>query len=72
VTYLVSGGGGARPYEVERTPQDLYRDKGFPNYHYIRLRLGKNDLKATMFRLADPGAAKLVWQKKDHFDLRKR
>jgi hypothetical protein len=72
VTYLVSGGGGARPYEVERTPQDLYRNKGFPNYHYIRLRLGKNDLKATMFRLADPGAAKLVWQKKDHFDLRKR
>jgi hypothetical protein len=57
----VSGGGGARPYEVERTPQDLYRDKGFLNFHYVRLRLEKNVLKATMFCVADPGAAKLVW-----------
>src|SRR5579859_3396091 len=25
VTYLVSGGGGARPYEIDRTPADLYQ-----------------------------------------------
>ena len=38
VMYLVSGGGGARPYEVERTPQDIYQDRDFPNFHYIRFR----------------------------------
>ena len=35
VTYLVSGGGGAKPYEVERTPADLYQSRDFPNYHYV-------------------------------------
>lgn len=72
ITYLVSGGGGAHPYEVERTPQDLYQDKDFPNFHYIRLELGRNDLKATMFRLADPAAPHPTWQEKDHFTLHKR
>ncbi len=72
VTYLVSGGGGAKPYEVERTPQDIYQDTDFPNFHYIRLELEKKDMKATMFRLQDPAAAKPVWQAKDHFLLQKR
>lgn len=72
VTYLVSGGGGARPYEVDRTAQDLYQDKDFPNFHYIRFELGKNEMKATMFRLADPAAAKPVWQEKDHFEVKMR
>lgn len=72
VTYLVSGGGGARPYEVDRTSQDLYQDKEFPNFHYVRFELGKNELKATMFRLADAAAAKPVWQEKDHFEVKKR
>ncbi len=53
VTYLVSGGGGARPYEVDRTPGDLYQEKDFPNFHYVRFELGRDELKATMFRLAD-------------------
>jgi hypothetical protein len=34
VVYLVSGGGGATPYEVDRTPSDLYQNTDFPNYHY--------------------------------------
>ncbi len=72
VTYLVSGGGGARPYEVDRTAQDLYQDKDFPNFHYIRFDLGKNEMKATMFRLADPAAAKPVWQERDHFEVKMR
>jgi hypothetical protein len=75
VTYLVSGGGGAHPYEVDRTAQDLYQDKDFPNFHYIRLELthsllGKDALKATMFRLADPTAAVPEWQERDHFELK--
>ncbi len=36
VVYLVSGGGGAFPYEVERTVSDLYQNADFPNYHYVR------------------------------------
>ena len=39
VVYLVSGGGGAHPYPVERTPNDLYQDNGFPNFHYVKLVL---------------------------------
>ena len=72
VTYLVSGGGGARPYEVERTSQDLYQDKDFPNFHYVRFELEKDELKATMFRLTDPAAAVPMWQEKDHFQITKK
>lgn len=72
VTYLVSGGGGAEPYEVERTKQDLYQDINFPNFHYVRFELEANQLKATMFRLQDPDAKKLVWQEKDHFVIMKK
>lgn len=72
VMYLVSGGGGAKPYEVDRTPEDLYQDKGFPNFHYVRFELGKNEMRATMFRLKDPGAATPEWEAKDRFVLRVR
>ncbi len=72
VIYLVSGGGGAKPYEVDRGTQDLYQDKDFPNFHYIRLELEKNELKATMFRLKDPAGAKIEWQEKDHFEVKQR
>lgn len=72
VTYLVSGGGGAHPYYVERTAQDLYQDENFPNYHYMKFELEKDGLKATMVRLADPAAATPVWQEKDHFELKKK
>lgn len=72
ITYLVSGGGGAEPYEVERTKQDLYQDSGFPNFHYVRFELEADELKGTMLRLVDPGAKKLEWQEKDHFVIKKR
>jgi hypothetical protein len=67
VTYLVSGGGGAEPYKVTRTKDDLYQDPGFPNFHYVKFELEKDQLKATMLRLADPDASKLKWEEKDHF-----
>jgi hypothetical protein len=72
ITYLVSGGGGAEPYPVERTPQDLYQDAGFPNFHYVRFELDGDQLKATMIRLSDPDAKKLVWEEKDHFVVHKK
>jgi hypothetical protein len=72
ITYLVSGGGGAEPYPVERTKQDLYQDTGFPNFHYVKFELEVDQLKATMYRLADPNAKKLDWQEKDHFVIKKK
>jgi len=69
VTYLVSGGGGAPPYFVERTAQDLYRSIVFPNYHYVKFTLEKDRLHADMYRVLDPEAEKLTVGIKDSFDL---
>lgn len=71
VVYLVSGGGGAQPYPVERTPSDLYQDNSFPNFHYVKLVLEGNSLRGTMYRL-DLDSAIPTWQEKDTFDLRAR
>jgi acid phosphatase type 7 len=71
VVYLVSGGGGAHPYPVERTPSDLYQDNSFPNFHYVKLVLEGNTLKGTMYRL-DANAGTTTWQEKDTFQLRAR
>jgi hypothetical protein len=68
VVYLVSGGGGAHPYPVERTPSDLYRDNSFPNFHYVKLVLDGNTLRGTMYRL-DPETATPTWKEKDTFLL---
>ena len=72
VTYLVSGGGGARPYYVERTAQDLYTDPNFPVFHYVKFELEKDELKATMYKLRDATEAAPVWQEKDHFSISRK
>ena len=64
----MSGGGGAAPYQIDRTPPDLYQDPGFPNYHYMKFVLEGDALRGTMYRLADPGARK--WEAKDGFGVR--
>jgi acid phosphatase type 7 len=70
ITYLVSGGGGARPYPVlVRGPQDLYHDPGFPNFHYIVFTLKTKRMDAEMFRVADPAAANITVEVKDSFSL---
>jgi len=69
VTYLVSGGGGAPPYFVERTPGDQYRSILFPNYHYVKLTLEKERMHGAMYRVANPEAEKLTVELKDSFDL---
>lgn len=68
IIYLVSGGGGAVPYPVDRTPDDAYQDASFPNYHYLEFVLTGDTLKATMFRLADPNT--VSWEIKDTFEVR--
>jgi hypothetical protein len=55
VIYLVSGGGGAAQHEVERIPADLFQNKIFPNYHYVKFVSHNGELKATMYRLNDKG-----------------
>jgi len=70
VTYLVSGGGGAPPYFVERTPDDLYKSILFPNYHYVRLTVEKDRLHGAMYRVANPEAETLTVELKDSFDLK--
>jgi hypothetical protein len=71
VTYLVSGGGGAAPYEVERTTDDLYRTTGLiPNYHYVRLELRDGRMTGEMVRLADYAAAEPhEWSVADRFEI---
>jgi len=72
VVYFVSGGGGAKPYVVERTPEDIYQTEDFPNFHYIKFVLDGKKLDGTMYRLADPAASKPVWDAKDHFTVTAR
>jgi hypothetical protein len=69
VTYLVEGGGGAKPRPVVRGPGDLYRDQAFPNYGYVRLTLTKNKLEGEMIRVADPSATAPLFETKDRFTI---
>jgi len=69
VTYLVSGGGGAPPYFVERTKDDQYQSMMFPHYHYVRLTLLKDRLHAEMVRVTDPEGDEPSFQVKDKFDI---
>jgi hypothetical protein len=70
VMYFVSGGGGAQPYHVDRSPSDLYQDPSFPNYHYLRFTLQGKTLKGEMVRLKDASAATPEWEVKDKFEIK--
>ena len=50
IEYLVSGGGGAHPYEVDRTAADSYQSGEFPNYHYVRLEVTSRLLTGPLGR----------------------
>jgi hypothetical protein len=67
--YLVSGGGGAAPVPVTRDVNDLYRDTGYPNYHYLKFVLRGKHLNAEMIRVADSKAEKPKWEVKDRFQI---
>ncbi|MEO7205802.1 MAG: metallophosphoesterase [Steroidobacteraceae bacterium] len=70
VTYLVSGGGGATPYDIDRTAADLYQGGDFPNYHYVRFELRGATLSGEMIRLQDYAArSPSHWQLKDRFEV---
>jgi acid phosphatase type 7 len=70
ITYLVSGGGGAKPYPVWfRGERDLYQAPGFPNFHYLVITVEGKHASATMYRVADPEAERLSIEAKDFFKL---
>lgn len=50
ITYFVSGGGGAHPYQIVRKPADLYKDNGV-NYHYLLAEVDHNGLFITMHKV---------------------
>jgi acid phosphatase type 7 len=71
VEYVVTGGGGAVPYPLlVRGPDDLYRDPGFPVYHYLTLEVSGHELHAEMWKVIDPDAAELKVEEKDSFVIR--
>jgi calcineurin-like phosphoesterase family protein len=69
IVYLVSGGGGADPYRIVRSPEDLFRGSDFPNYHYVRFVENGDHMEGTMVRVADPDAPAPTWQERDHFEI---
>jgi hypothetical protein len=70
VVYLVSGGGGAAPYEIDRTAADLYQGTDFPNFHYVRFELRGQTLAAQMIRLGQSAAGRAAtWEIRDRFEL---
>ena len=55
VVYLVSGGGGAKPYPVERSAGDLFQNPVFPIFHYVKFVSKDGALQATMYRWDEKG-----------------
>ena len=72
IVYLVSGGGGAVPYEVDRTEPDLYQTSEFPNYHYVKLTIEDGRLAGQMYRLDEASAPSPHFTVKDTFELHAR
>lgn len=79
ISYIISGGGGARPYPIlVRGDEDLYRDsdpkKSPPliNYNYVVIQIDGKHAEGKMYRVADPNAEKLSVELRDEFLLDKK
>lgn len=64
VMYIVSGGGGAPPYMINRSPDDFYNQAG-PTYHYCTVKVDHGKLHFEMHKLEANGDFKV----EDKFDL---
>jgi acid phosphatase type 7 len=70
IVYLVSGGGGAKPLAVRRSPADRFQRADFPNYHYLRFELDDDRLQVQMIRLVDFAApSPHTWAVRDRFTI---
>jgi len=67
VTYLVSGGGGAKPVPVLRFFGELSKLDTEVNFHYIRFRLEGAELQGTMVRFDPEQNADEAWTEPDRF-----
>jgi acid phosphatase type 7 len=72
VTYLVSGGGGAKPVPVLRLFGELSKLDTGVNFHYIRFRLENGDLQGTMVRFEPDSPAETAWTEPDRFEIKAR
>jgi hypothetical protein len=70
VTYLVSGGGGAKPVPALRLFGELSKLDTAVNFHYIRFRLESGDLQGTMVRFDPNPPAETAWTEPDRFEVK--
>jgi len=69
VTYLVSGGGGAKPLPVLRMSGELSQLRTPVNFHYLRMTLAGDRLTGTMVRFETTDAAGDPWSEPDRFEI---
>ena len=69
ITYLVSGGGGARPVPVLRLFGELSKLHTSVNFHYMRFRLENGNLQGTMVRFDPNRPAESAWAEPDRFEV---
>jgi acid phosphatase type 7 len=72
VTYLVSGGGGAKPVPVLRLFGEQSKLHTAENFHYIRFRLEGGDLQGTMVRFDPEQNGDAAWTEPDRFEVKAR
>jgi calcineurin-like phosphoesterase family protein len=70
VTYLVSGGGGAKPVPAVRMFGELSKLKTAVNFHYLRFVLENDRLTGTMVRFDADDVAGNRWTEPDRFEVR--
>jgi hypothetical protein len=69
VTYLVSGGGGAKPVPVFRMSGELSRLDTAVNFHYLRFHLEGGHLQGTVVRFDPERPIENAWTEPDRFEI---
>lgn len=72
VTYLVSGGGGAKPLPVFRMSGELSNLQTSVNFHFLRFTLDKERLTGTMVRFDAADQSGNPWSEPDRFEIAAR
>ena len=73
VTYIVSGGGGAKPVPAPRMFGELSHLRTGVNFHYLRLTLSEDRLAGVMVRYeAAKATGAATWTEPDRFEIRAR
>ena len=70
VTYLVSGGGGAKPVPVFRMSGELSKLHTAENFHYLRFRLEGAELDVSMVRFEPGQNGDTAWTEPDRFEIK--